>query len=200
MSRVVQAVFPKLLALLVFAVFSGCSHVPIWSMVRLSQVDFATTDPAALRAAIKLPKTIATRRRQVIMRVAVKAESLQAAKDFVLTEVTDPADLMPLHQELAVGTVIVAYRVAPHELDRLTKFRAEILRRKRGRRGSLSISIKPSVCRDGDLPPGPVLLSTYLMNSETGSYVTLVRNVDLRMLNAKRDVANAIPKCSGSES
>ena len=38
---------------------AGCSHMPVTSMVKLARVDFETSDPAQLRAAIKLPRTLA---------------------------------------------------------------------------------------------------------------------------------------------
>ena len=39
---------------------NGCGHVPVTSMLRLARIDFANTDPARLRAAVKLPRIIFT--------------------------------------------------------------------------------------------------------------------------------------------
>jgi hypothetical protein len=44
------------------------------------------------------------------------------------------------------------------------------LAQKQGQRAGLEISIKPDACRAGALPPGPVLMTTYLKTSETNRY------------------------------
>jgi len=183
------------LILLALLLAAGCSHVPLLSMVQFARIDFATTDPASLRAAVKLPQVAQTRRDRVHMRIAVKVDGMEDGADFLLQEVSDPADVLVLAKELEPGTVIVAYQVAPADLPRLLKFRDAILKRKREPGGTLSISIQPEVCRTGELPRGPVLFSTYLKTSETGGYVPLTRDLDLRTIAAKRDVAAAIPPC-----
>jgi hypothetical protein len=45
------------------------------------------------------------------------------------------------------------------------------------------------------LPPGPLLMTTYIKTSETSRYVTLARDTDLRTLAAGREAAAAIPAC-----
>ena len=37
---------------------AGCGHMPVTSMIKLARVDFAKTDPAQVRAAVKLPRTV----------------------------------------------------------------------------------------------------------------------------------------------
>ena len=49
--------------------------------------------------------------------------------------------------------------------------------------------------RAGALPPGPLLMTTYIKTSETNRYVTLARDVDLRTLAAGRDAAAEIAAC-----
>src|SRR2546430_15555341 len=53
---------------------AGCGHRPITSMVKLAPVDFETSDPAELRAAIKLPQALRTRPNGVSLRIAVRVE------------------------------------------------------------------------------------------------------------------------------
>ena len=43
---------------LIWLLLAGCGHMPVTSMVKLARVDFVATDPAGLRAAVKLPRTI----------------------------------------------------------------------------------------------------------------------------------------------
>jgi hypothetical protein len=183
-----------LLGLVLFPV--ACGHVPLMSMVTLSRVDFATTDPALLRAAIKLPQVIEPRLNGATLRVAVKlADGSDLAQDFKLSETTDERDVIALHAELDPGTRVFAYRIEPGELERLKAFRRTALAQKQGQRAGLEISIKPDACRAGPLPPGALLMTTYIKTSETNRYVTLARDVDLRTLAAGRDAAAAIPVC-----
>jgi hypothetical protein len=185
---------PLLLGLALF--LAACGHVPLMSMVTLSGIDFATTDPALLRAAIKLPQVIEPRLNGAALRVAVKlADGRDLAQDFKLSETTDERDVLPLHAELDPGTRVFAYRIEPGEVERLKVFRRTVLAQKQGQKAGLEISIKPDACRVGALPPGPLLMTTYIKTSETNRYVTLARDVDLRTLAAGRDAAAAIPAC-----
>jgi hypothetical protein len=56
------------------------------------------------------------------------------------------------------------------------------LAQKQGQRAGREISIRPDARRAGALPPGPVLMTTYIKTSETNRYVTLARDVDLRTI------------------
>ena len=57
----------------------------------------------------------------------------------------------------------------------------ESLKRKQAASGSRggSITVRPEVCRTGEIAAGPVLFTTYLRTGETGGYVPLARDVDL---------------------
>jgi hypothetical protein len=165
-------------------------------MLKLSRVDFATTDPALLRAAVTLPWQLRPRGQGMRMRVAAKVgNGPEETQDFALREVSDAAD--QLRDEIAPGTALFAYRIDPADLPRLQALRAGLLaKKKKGMKGSLSISIRPETCRVAPLPQGPVLFSTYLRTGETANYVPLARDVDLRSLDPMRDIAASIPPCS----
>lgn len=190
--RCLRSTLPLGLALFLAA----CGHVPLMSMVTLAGVDFATTDPALLRAAIKLPQVIEPRPNGATLRVAVKlADGRDLAQDFKLSETADERDVLVLHAELDPGMRVFAYRIEPSELERLKVFRRTVLAQKHEQKVGLEISIKPEACRGGALPPGPLLMTTYIKTSETNRYVTLARDVDLRTLAPGRDAAAAIPAC-----
>ena len=61
-----------LLRVLAMLAMAGCSHMPVTSMVKLARVDFETSDPAQLRAAIKLPRTLRPQPNGVALRIAVQ--------------------------------------------------------------------------------------------------------------------------------
>lgn len=176
----------------------GCSHMPVTSMVKLTRIDVTKSEPAELRAAIKLPDVLALQTRGVRMRIAVKIGSgPDVSEEFALQELADARDLASLRDEHEAGTRILAYRLNAKDLPRMAAFRTTALqaKEKSGERGTLSISIRPEACRHGELPTGPILISTYLRTEETGSYVPLMRNIDVRSLDPSGELTTLIPPC-----
>jgi len=189
----------KALLALAFCAVAGCSHMPVTSMVKLARVDFANTDPAQFRAAVKLPRSLKLRAQGVALRIGVKISGgHEEFQDFMLREVSDPGDVLVLNKELDANTHIFAYRLDPGEVDRLVAFRDALKKKQEasGRRGgSITISIRPDACRRGDLPASPVYVTTYVQTAETGGYIPLARDVDLRTASPGRDAAAEIPPC-----
>jgi hypothetical protein len=177
---------------------AGCSHMPVTSMVKLARVDFETSDPAQLRAAIKLPRTLRPQPNGVALRIAVQVgRAPEEARDFMLRELPEPAELT---REAGAGSHIFAYRIDDADLARLAAFRAELIASKNsaqssGQRGSISISVRPQACKVGELPDGPIYFSTYLRTAETKDYVALARDVDLRSIVPNAAVVAEIPRC-----
>lgn len=174
---------------------AACGHMPVTSMVKLARVDFETSDPAQLRAAIKLPKSLRPVRNGVRLRIAVKVgREPEEAREFVLRELLSPGELA---REATADSQIYAFRIDDADLPRLIAFRTELIAKKSsGQRGSISISVQPQACKAADLPEGPVYLTTYLRTAETGDYVTLTRDVDLRSLAQGRAIVDEIQRCS----
>ena len=189
--------FNTLIVLGFLALAGGCSHMPVTSMVKLARVDFETTEPALLRAAVKLPASV--RPRTVTLRIGVKLTGgSEDTRDFKLTEVSDPTELISMRDEIDAGTHIFAYRLEPAEATRLTLFREQLKAKQKAagsRGGSLSINIAAQGCHSGELP-AKVLLTTYLRTGETRNFVPLTRDVDLRTVDSRRDLAAGIPPCT----
>ena len=183
-----------LLRVLVMLAMSGCSHMPVTSMVKLARVDFETSDPAQLRAAIKLPRTLRPRPNGVVLRIAVQVgRTPEEARDFMLRESPEPAELA---REAGADSHIFAYRIDDADLARLAAFRAELIAKKSsGQKGSISISVRPQACKAGELPDGPIYFTTYLRTAETKDYVALARDVDLRSIVSNAAVVADIPRC-----
>ena len=183
-----------LLLVLAVVAMSGCSHMPVTSMVKLARVDFETSDPAQLRAAIKLPRSLRAQPKGVALRIAVRVgRGPEEARDFMLREIPEPAELT---READAGSHIFAYRIDDTDLARLAAFRAELMAKKSsGQKGSISISVRPQACKVGELPDGPITFSTYLRTAETKEYVALARDVDLRSIVSNAAVVAEIPRC-----
>jgi hypothetical protein len=180
------------------SMLAGCGSMPVTSMVRLARVDFVATDPAGLRAAVKLPTAIRPLRDQVRLRLAVTLASGKTdVQDFRLTEISDPA-AVSLPGEIDAGTQMFAYSLDPAEVARLVAFRDALKKQQTasgGRGGALTISIAPEACRSGELAAGPILFTTYLRTAETDGYVPLARDVDMRSVVRGRDLVAEMPVC-----
>jgi hypothetical protein len=187
-----------LLRVLPMLAMAGCSHMPVTSMVKLARVDFETSDPAQLRAAIKLPRTLRPQANGVALRIVVQVgRAPEEARDFVLREMPEPAELT---REAGAGSHIFAYRIDDSDLGRFKAFRSELIARKSaaqnsGQKGSISISVRPQACKAGELADGPVYFTTYLRTVETKDYVALARDVDLRSIVPNAAVVAEIPRC-----
>jgi hypothetical protein len=190
------------LPLLLMLTAVACTHMPVTSMVRLARVDFVNTDPAQLRAAVKLPRAVQPRPQGVALRIGVKlANGHEEFADFQMREVSDPADVLALSRELDRDTHVFAYRLDPTEAARLAAFRASLTQKQEasgGKGGALTIAVRPDACRTADLGARPVYLTTYLRTAETGGYVPLTREVDVRTLAPGRDVVAEMPVCGRS--
>jgi hypothetical protein len=184
------------LALVAAAVLAGCGHMPVTSMVKLAQIDFQTTDPEKLRVAVKLPRALKPRAEGTVLRIAVKlASGEEEARDFTLAVATDD-EVAVLAAESDARSEMFAFAIAKNDVAQLRIFRTALLQRKKsGSGGSLTISVRPDVCRNEQLPRGSLLFTTYLKTAETGSYVPLARDVDLRTFDPNRDLAASIPAC-----
>jgi hypothetical protein len=184
----------SLLPILLMLAIAGCSHMPVTSMVKLARVDFETSDPVQLRAAIKLPRTLRPRPNGVALRITVQVgRAPEEARDFILREMPEPAELT---REASADSHIFAYRIDDSDLARLAAFRAELIAKKSsGQRGSISISVRPQACKAGELPDGPIYFTTYLRTAETKDYVALARDVDLRSIVPNAAVVAEIPRC-----
>lgn len=186
---------PRTLLVCIALSLAGCGHMPVTSMVRLARVDFATSDPAQLRAAIRLPRTLRPRPNGVTLRIAVRVgQAPEEARDFVLRELSAPSELA---REAGPDEHVFAYRIDEADLSRFAAFRAELIAKKGGgQRGSIAISVQPQACKTTDLPDGPVYLTSYLRTAETGAYVTLARDVDLRTIAPEQAIVERIPRCA----
>ncbi len=171
----------------------GCGHMPMTSMVRLAKVDLASTDLSRLRAAVRTPRGLSPRPDQSRLRVTVRIGENAATQEFRLSALPEDGSLTA-----SAETQVTVFAINPRELARAEVFRDELkLRQKASGRsgGQITIEVAPDMCRTGALANGPLLFTTYLQTAETGSFVVLAQDVDLRTL-AGRDLVEKIPICS----
>src|SRR5262249_37990925 len=163
-------------------VLAGCSSVPLSSLVQLTRINAETTDLAALRVAVRLPSALKPRPGGVNMDVMLQVTGEPDQKTtFFLAATHDAADLSGLSGAARPGFSIYASRLAASDIERLILMRGALLKQRQdGKRGSLGVGIAAKeFCLVGALASGPLLSTTYLLTSETRSYVVLTDDLDL---------------------
>lgn len=175
---------------------AACGHIPLTSLPKLARIDVMSTDPALIRAALRTPGYLQPSEQRTVMTVTMKVgDDAPAIHRLALQRIEDPVEVGALAAFQQSGRRLFAFRLMAADAQRLSDIRKQALARKsEGKPGSLTIAINPETCRIGELPPGPVLVDSYLKTSELSDYVTLTRNVDLRNVEGK-DVAALIPPC-----
>jgi hypothetical protein len=194
----------RLIAATLAATLAACTHVPLGSILPLTRIKFGTTEIGRVRAAVKLPDSLRPRPGGVRMTVTMglAGEPPQSQK-FDLVETRDPEDQPALTAFASQGSVIYAYRLAPDDVARMERMRADMISRGEALKqegkspgGSLTIRIgAEEVCHTRDLGNEPLLTTTYIRTSETGEYVTALRDVDLRLEPAVKDKIDTMPRC-----
>jgi hypothetical protein len=182
-------------SVLLLTALTACGHMPVTSLLKLSKVDFATTDPQALRAAVAVPDSLLPQR--VVLRLTGRIDKGPDQREkFQLEEFADPA-LLDSVTGTKAGLRIAAYRLTAADAARLSAFRTSLFRQKAasGGVGELEMTIHPEACLISPPEQGPVLATTYLKTSETGTYVALARDFDLRTIDPDRDLVATAPSC-----
>lgn len=184
----------KALIGLVFLACAACGHMPVTSMVKLARIDFQATDPERLRVAVKFPEMLKARAEGTVLRITVRlANGAEESRDFSLREVDERHALAA---EGEAVTEIVTFALAARDVAELRLFRAALIQKQKGGSGgAITIAVRPDACRTAALPSGPVVFSTWLKTAETGGYVPLARDVDLRGLDPNQDIAAKVPPC-----
>ena len=195
---------PRLIALSAAVALAACSHVPLGSILPLTRIKFGTTDIARARVAVRLPDSLRPRAGGVRMTVimGLSGEPPRSQK-FDLVESHDAEDQTMLAAFASAGSVVYAYRLAPDDVARLERIRADMIERaaelkQEGKSPGSNLTIKigaEEFCHTRDLGSEPLLTTTYIKTSETGQYITALRDVDLRLEPAVKDKIGTMPPC-----
>lgn len=159
---------------------AGCSSVPLTSIPPLARIDARTTDLSMLRVAVQLPDALRPRSGGVKLDVVTKlAGEAETRTSFAMMEMS-PRERggLPAPPQNAS---IYAYRLSPEDAARFEALRASMVEQgKNGKRGSMGLGVAAKeFCRANAAPQAALLVTIYLMTSETKSFIPVVRDFDL---------------------
>lgn len=173
---------------LFIAMLPACASVPVRSMIELARLDPMTTDPAAIRAGLRVPANIRPRLETSTLKFTTwfgkESDPAKAADRheiaLAMVEVDDAAARARLLGGNK-GDAVYLYQIAPADLPTLVAFRNDLATKKgSGRDGHLQISIGVDACYVGTPPSPPVLMSTYIRFAGMRDYLPLARNIDIQ--------------------
>lgn len=161
---------------------TACTSIPITSLVKLSRIDFMTTDLRLFRFAVTLPNDLKPRPGGVHMDLAYSQGDKPEEKRVVKLEQSDSAPDYVGLPKAGVGTKTYVYRLPADEVATLNKIRNDaLIEKSKGKKGSLTMGIAAKeFCANNKIPDQPLLLTTYVLSSENNEYVVLTKDIDIR--------------------
>jgi hypothetical protein len=189
------------LAIVLFAVVAGCSHVPVSTMYKLWSFDVLAADPAAIRAAARYPASLAPRPGGAKLTLTITGAKGGApdVRVYVLEETTEAPELTQVSPYRRDGYPIRVYRLSEQDaanVRALLKELREAKQRAEQRSGSIGVAI--DACHTGEMPKKAILTSTYLKLVAASGYMTVLEDVDLRKEVGDTDLAKNVPPCAPS--
>lgn len=182
---------------LAFIALSGCTYMPISSMLKLRQFDLMTADARQIRVAVQMPEAIGVREGGAVLEIGVERSSSgeKLEERFMLEQV--PGTGAAPGVERMPGSHLEVFRMSEADMERLSALRRTVGAWKAvdpdGTKGSLSIGA--AGCRRGVLPEGALPVSTYLRTGSEEEFITMTRDMDLRTLVTDSDENIGLPPC-----
>ncbi|MEM1315946.1 MAG: hypothetical protein AAGI51_15420 [Pseudomonadota bacterium] len=181
----------------------GCTTLSVTGLMQVARLDVMTADAEALRVAVKAPDALNLPPDGAVMTFGARHPDGRSLEErFVLAPALDDRGDDGLAGERAPGFILLAYRVAPEDLPRLEKARAEIAAWKAQAgddvQGSLAIRAMP--CRTGPAPEGPLPVTTFLRIDPEAPYFRLTGPTDLAaMLDEAGAPLREAPGCAAPQ-
>lgn len=178
---------------------AGCGHVPVSTMWALRSFDSLSADPAALRAAVLIPDGLLPRPDGVKVTATwgKKGQPATERKVEILLQEIGLSSEPGLAGQRRAGARLFAFRVAPDDVPRMRALQQEVMRAKAEKRADYgSIGVSADACRVGELPQGPILMTTLLKTAAEAPYLVLLDGIDLRSLaGGDAQLDDRVPPC-----
>jgi len=186
----------RIIAAAIILALAGCGHVPVTSLPKLSKLDIMTLDVKQLRVAVDMPNGLRVRENGAVIAVGLREAAGGPAREerVVLEDVTN-TERGPISDPSPQARI---FRIPQHDVARLEALRETIRQRKAAypddTKGYLTVT--SAACRTAQLPDGPLRVNTWLKTSADEPYFILTRQVDIRSLVPRRDLALELPSCT----
>ena len=162
---------------------AGCTTIPLTSIPKLSRINFLTTDIERVRIALTVPNSFGLRKPPAFFKYDYQLEGEELHQNSIqLEETHDPADLSGIPSDLLPGETLHVFRMPQSSAEQLAKLREDEKQRAKTqkRKGKLNVGIAGNFCKKSEPPDGPILTTTFVLTSETETWVTFTRNLDVR--------------------
>jgi hypothetical protein len=179
-------------------VLAGCSTIPLSSIPKLYRINFMTTDIDRIRIALTVPPSFGLLPPPATFKYVYELEGEEEHSSSIpLEETREPADLVDIPGDWPVGSTLHVFRMPPSSAAQLAKLREDEKQRAKTekKKGNFSIGIKGNFCEVSESPDGPILTTTYVLTSETETWTTFTRNLDVREQKGAEDIMAKLEPC-----
>ncbi|MEO0498031.1 MAG: hypothetical protein AAF141_11815 [Pseudomonadota bacterium] len=163
-------------------VLTGCMGTPVTSIPSLARIDFETTDVAQLAVAVRVPKDVRSAPEGAVLTMVISdPDNPQASQTgrFLLQETSASSSDGYLISQRRDESRVLSYRLRQEDIARFRALRA-LRFTANGERRQGSLTAAPRLCRTADWQASELPVSVYLKTSETGRFVPVLKNRDLR--------------------
>ena len=184
--------------LMLTLILTGCTSIPLMSMVKLGQLDPLTADPTLIRIAIRTTKAVGLQKGDVRMNLNYVADDNSLViDDLYLVEVRHDSILSKtLIDGLEKHEAVTIMHLAPSDARQMRQTQKLIAHRKANDlegSGGFGVSINSS-CLHGDLPTDEMLVDIFLQTDPNEDYFAISEDLDLFQQEGIEDLKQW-PKC-----
>ncbi len=190
----------KTAGILLLFTLASCGSVPVSSMYKLRNFDIQTTNLAKFYAAVRIPQSLSLREKAVAVELGFSSKEAGIKfKERIYFQQYDNISSPALKAEKRAGYKVSTYRMSESDAEKMRQTRARVNKlRKQHSDGKGSLSIVANTCRHGELPAGPLYLSTYIKSDELDDFVVLVLDADIKKIVVSEKDLEEIPLCGNS--
>lgn len=176
---------------LIFAsllMLSACDQVPLGTRAALQNLDVMTTDVTAMRFSVVLSPDIPIQS-SATLTIAMETPEGVVSETFELSSLSEP-----LSTDNQVRNIF-AIADSDHAHFNVMRTNMRVLKEKYPDDSKGSVSVSASGCLTGAAPDGPMLVSVFIGLEDEAAWLPLLRDADLRILEASAD-GEAMQPCT----
>lgn len=182
-----------LCALLIAGGLAACDITPARTLWALRNVDPVTTDPEAIRLALRIPQGFRPQITGMTLTGTLNATDTLPAESKSFAIVREPSTQLPSWMRRA-GAPLYGYKISEADLSAFRAFQLQAAKAKGEKRGG-SISLGTEVCRLASALPAEIPISAFIKTAETDEFVPLFEDKDLLDEVTSEELDDIAPLC-----